>query len=759
MKKSHRLACLALAATFTSSSVALSGCHHKETEETAETTKISETTTVATEVSDEETEETTESSEWIDPDKANEDLPKGFKDEALEVAEKVGLTDEDLRGEYEYFLQFAETVDGNPSLYEYEGYVYQLFPMIADHIDEENKDYFLDQLKNLVIENGEAGPDAAAYYACANNYILIGGWVFNVPDCDASLTVYHELIHFVDNTISEADYSSLAVMNDGSIVKSDELTEEQLSDVKEYVNSNFFTESGDEHYVAKYFGNANSPMAYNENVAFMIALEYIIGTERFDSIFFAPDTTYQFFKLMQEYDFTDDEIIKIMETLNHWQDEDDDYDINKMMNPQEAIVKMYEKEFSTDYKDDLLFCEFLANMENTKYFPSIAPYPRKFTVEMIEDWKALVADKYGVDVEDIGLMNYPEPVFVGDEIKFGTLFTVFFKNDFGRSEGGVFQFTYDFEKDEIIEYEARTCDWVPGEVNDKFKNEKSSGAKDLIESLKADNSEAHDQTVKGTDSTLEAQYKKASEIGSKHGVYFWFADLTPDGLLNDDKIASDPSKIDAALDEIGEVLDLYPEDYFDQLLFEYYQGFAICLYDGNYEHFMRGSYCVNGDYYMIININISNPSLESFYGADTVRKMGFNSVSIMKTQLICEIWKCTEKFFSNYDSHFEQPAKGYDSWKKVNQPYFSYADTTEDELIDFIMTDYYDWDYFLCKECVTFRETDRNLLYEYMMLSAITGYSTDLTPEVEKKIDEIQDEIRHFFDTDNWPDETIWESI
>ena len=757
MKKPYRWACLALVAAFAFSSVA--GCHRKETDETSETTETTEVTTEVTDgVLDEETDETSETSEWADPDKAFTELPRNYKEEALEIAAKVGLTEDDLRGEYEYFIQFAESVDGNPSLYEYEGYVYQLFPMIADNVDEENKEYFLDQLKNLVIEEGDPG-NASAYYAIANNYVLIGGWVFNEVEECASLTVYHELIHFIDGSI-DGYPSDVAVLSDGSIVDSAELTEEQKADVAQYVDANFLVEGGAEHYVSKYFASSFAPPSYYEITAFSIALEYIIGTERYDSMFFDSNTTYEFFKLLEEYGYTDDEIIKVVNGLNQMQyGETVTYNKSDMINPQEVLIKMYEEKFGTDYKDDLLFCELFSNVAYEKYFTNLSPYPKKFTQEMRDEWKQIVADEYGVEFEDIGLMNYPTPIFVGDEIVFGSIFDVFYRNDFGRTEGGLFQFTYDFDKDEMIEYSTKECDWIPGEVNDKFKNEKSNGAKELIESLKVDNSEAHDQQVTGNAGNLKDQYEKAATIGSEHGVYIWFSDLTPKGLLKDDRIATDPAKIDAALSEIEEVLDLYPEDYFDQLLFEYYKGFAICLYEGDYDQYLRGSYCVNGDYYMIINISISNPSLNGFYGADTVRNMGFNSVSIMKTQLICEIWKCTEKFFANYNSHFEEPTKGNDSWKKVNEPYFTYTDIIEDQVIDLIMGDDYDWDYFLCRECVTFKTTDRCLLYEYVMLCAMTDSLPDLTPECEKKVNELEDEIRHFFDTDEWPDETTWESV
>lgn len=755
MKKTCRWASLILAATLIFSSAIISGCHHKETDETTEAAETSGTTKTS-EVIEGDTEETSETTEWVDPD--NIKLPKDYKNEALELAQKVGLTEDDLRGEYEYFIQFAQTVDGNPALYDYEGYVYQLFPMIADQIDEENKEYFLAQLENLVIEDGDAGPEASAYYAISNNYVLIGGWVFNTPDAAASLTVYHELIHFVDGAIGGTP-ANVAIMNDGSIVCSDELTEDQMADVTQYVEANFLVEGGAEHYVAKYFSNANGPSSYNAITAFSTALEYIIGTEKYDSMFFDSNTTYQFFELLEEYGFTDEEIVKVINGLQklHYGYKVN-FDSSDMISPQETLIRMYEEKFGTDFKDDLLFCELIVYAGNSEYFPYIAPYPPKFK-DMRDEWRQIVAEEYGVELEDIGLMNYPTPVFIDGEIVFGSIYDVFYRNDFGRSEDGLFQFTYDFEKDEVIEYSTKVCDWVPGDVNEKLKNEKSDGAKELIESLKVDNSAAHDQKVTGSISELNDQYEKAAQIGSKHGIYFWFADLTPEGLLNENKTATDPDKIDVALDEISEVLDLYPEDYFDQLLFEYYKGFAICLYDGDYEPRMRGSYCVNGDYYMIININISNPSITGFYGADTVRNMGFTSVSIMKTQLVCEIWKCTEKFFANYNSHFEEPTKGDDSWKKVNQHDFTYTDTTNDEINELIMDDHYDRSYFLCKECFTFKSTDRCLLYEYVMLSVIADLPSDLTPECETKVDELCDEIRHYFDTSEWQGIPSWESI
>ena len=81
MKKHYNWACLALAATFTFSSLALSGCHHKDTEETTETTENTEVTTT---VNDEESEDTnpsdtTDESEWKDPDQVSSDIKRDYK--------------------------------------------------------------------------------------------------------------------------------------------------------------------------------------------------------------------------------------------------------------------------------------------------------------------------------------------------------------------------------------------------------------------------------------------------------------------------------------------------------------------------------------------------------------------------------------------------------------------------------------------------------------------------------------------------------
>ncbi|MBQ1744938.1 MAG: hypothetical protein II046_08380, partial [Clostridiales bacterium] len=67
-------------------------------------------------------------------------------------------------------------------------------------------------------------------------------------------------------------------------------------------------------------------------------------------------------------------------------------------------------------------------------------------------------------------------------------------------------------------------------------------------------------------------------------------------------------------------------------------------------------------------------------------------------------------------------------------------------------------DYFVCVEAVTSAHTDRHLVYEYLMLSALSGSKAfEMTPEQQAKAQELSNGIRKAFNTDKWPSQTAWE--
>ena len=54
--------------------------------------------------------------------------------EAIRIAELHGLSEKDLRGEYELFTMFSEMIEGNNRLNGYKEIVYRIFPVVADNV-------------------------------------------------------------------------------------------------------------------------------------------------------------------------------------------------------------------------------------------------------------------------------------------------------------------------------------------------------------------------------------------------------------------------------------------------------------------------------------------------------------------------------------------------------------------------------------------------------------------------------------------------
>ena len=748
MRKSKRVLCLVLSAVFVFSSLMLGGCNKNPEEtdaSTVNTVQITETTMP----------ETSETKGKIDPDKADGQLGEviDYKEEALKIAAEVGLSEEDLKGEYALFLEYAEAVSGNPSLYQFSGYVYQLFPVVADNLDEEDKEHFLDKVKTLRFEE-DAFDSLGGYYSSGGNYVLIGDAFYSQLDGTFAFSIYHELMHFVDGSIDEGG-SLAAYMNDGTIKDASELTEEEKNDVKQYIGDAGFVEGGAEHYVAQYYSNNVSNLAYYEAAVIMTTLEYIIGSEKLAEIFFDSNTAYAFTTFLQENGFTAEDSVAYMNAINYAAYGDVG---GSMKNPQEMLIKLYEIYKGTEFRNDLAFCEMLESCYLYGYsFSDLAPYGHAFT-DKLDDWKIMVAEEFGCD--EATFSYYPYPIIVDGQLKFSCLTYLYGPDIESRKSEAIFIFEYDFANEEIIDHEIIYKEWMPEDPVDRLPSELDGDGKELLAECVADNSAAHDQSVKGTNKELVDLYKRAEEIGSKHGVYIWFDDLVPEGHLSDYvSAASDPAKISDALDKIEAILDLYPEDYFDQLLFEYFYGAAICLYDGPNDDFIP-EICYSSDqYYMVMNVNVSSTAVNKYYGAEETRAKYHPDLTPFEAQLLCEIWKSTERFFKTRNNNFEKTQINEKSWSKLNEFNFDYTGCTDDEIIDMMLSEFINLDYFTDKKCVSSATNDRVSIYMCMMGYALTGKKPEVSEFVAAKGDELCRAMRIMFVTDNWPTVTSWEKV
>ena len=67
---------------------------------------------------------------------------KEFKQEALKLAQELGVKEDELHGQYGLFLKYVDCIDQNTELGTLKDYVLHLFPVVADHLKPEDESYF-----------------------------------------------------------------------------------------------------------------------------------------------------------------------------------------------------------------------------------------------------------------------------------------------------------------------------------------------------------------------------------------------------------------------------------------------------------------------------------------------------------------------------------------------------------------------------------------------------------------------------------------
>ena len=159
---------------------------------------------------------------------------------------------------------------------------------------------------------------------------------------------------------------------------------------------------------------------------------------------------------------------------------------------------------------------------------------------------------------------------------------------------------------------------------------------------------------------------------------------------------------------------------------------------------------------MTVFVNAGITFFGNHYGTEEIRNKYFGTLDYFYVRMICDIWNCTEITMANRDLHFTGLSSDSDAWIRVNGT--DYLNTIQDTaLIEKSFADSPDGLY-LCKEAMTSFRTERMLIYEYIMLSALYDKTADFkSGEGQEKARLLFAEIRDFFDTESWPDETSWE--
>ena len=272
---------------------------------------------------------------------------------------------EKIYSDEEFFIKFADTVTANEGLKEQKNLIFDLFEIIIDNKKNLDKTYFLSRLADLSINKVAAldMEDADGLYYIDDNYIEYSDDSYNTKT-----TLHHELLHFLDYSMSSSKVEYFYVCDDYYTLNVEEVNLEEDNCNLYYDSNELFIEGGAEKNSSKYFyDNIPTVSNYSNYFKFYDIMSYIFGNKIIDNIYFSRDTLYELYKLLcinnglSNQDFN--EMIEIFESGNSYYETDKIIDIYYLKNNK----KWYKNEtFKKMIQSYLVFADSsLAN--GTKY--------------------------------------------------------------------------------------------------------------------------------------------------------------------------------------------------------------------------------------------------------------------------------------------------------------------------------------------------------------------------------------------------------
>ena len=468
---SIRVKCLVLIASVLMSSFAYTGCFSVKTPKNV---KKPDRTSASY-----EPEEPTYPSETPTPTASPTPDPKMI---AVMAAAEHGLEEKDLNGRYDLYMKFSETLDGNEKIDILKPYFYAVFPIISEFIMEKDEEHFLKTLKELNFKyNHNAGADGI--YDQAKNVIEVDPGLFSARGQDAFDSVmFHEVIHFVDTHIEgNSTYKQVAYTKNGTFTLYNTVMNNQNAyDVKKVVQS-YLLEGCCEKYNAEYFTHA--ALSYPVRVAFVNGLEYIFGSDRIKKMYFSGETDMNLVKVLQEYEFSNEEILKLLNTTKLGVDKT--ITAKNCMDPREALIRLYNAVNGTDYKDDMGFCQILVSMDDKTLNKIPSTYRKEisklkgFSNNDIADFWSYATSKMGGDAKTtIGYYGKPIPFMYDGKLKVYLILAPVGKQ---ITDYQVAVYDYDFVTKEFTGVEIYDS-WTPlgatqDDTEDKQKNDEALDAR------------------------------------------------------------------------------------------------------------------------------------------------------------------------------------------------------------------------------------------------------------------------------------------
>ncbi len=342
----------------------LSACSHKPEENSAEATHTAKATVKPTAPATDPTEAPTPvPTDTLTPTDvpaptdmpAPTDAPAPTEDpisaEALVLAKEHGLTEEDLHGEYELFLRFSKTVEGNSALGKYKEFVYLIFPVVADASPYMDPDHFFDILAGLSFNDCVLEPGIAGMYTGGENRVDINTEIDSYDSYHVPEVVFHELMHFVDFNVSN-EYPAIYLLNGKRLntIEIDELSEEEMEQAVACYEPEVITEGGAEYFTAKYFAGAER--AYFIPSQFLAGVEYIFGEEKIKELFFSKDSGVVLAELFLAAGYSKEKFYNANQTLNFLTNSVGHGEPSVYISPEDMLIDLYESKLGSGWKTD-----------------------------------------------------------------------------------------------------------------------------------------------------------------------------------------------------------------------------------------------------------------------------------------------------------------------------------------------------------------------------------------------------------------------
>ena len=275
-------------------------------------------------------------------------------------------------------------------------------------------------------------------------------------------------------------------------------------------------------------------------------------------------------------------------------------------------------------------------------------------------------------------------------------------------------------------------DWIPVALN-----------------LQNDNSAAHRQEIRyGEIPELRECYELATEIGNRYGVWIYIGDLVPDWIWDaGNEPQCDPVFVKRALFLMDEVLSVYPEGFFDQLVYGIYTRL---------DFYIVGFSPVGMGYVSKVQEESAVfGAARSYLCLDAEDDVQIDVLPYTLTHEITHLvdWR-VQYVAANEEGHLYSD----EAWMALNPEGFVYA--WDDNDLELEMYDRY-YEYFAYSYGAQNPLEDRATLMGELMDAAMDGrigegfYSLPF-PCLEK-LDFFFRCIRDSFDTSSWPEETVWE--